>query len=694
MNTQQNHFNFSKKEREVFNVKTAAGFLKIAPATLKNWVKKGWLPCYYAKSEELCFHKKDLQSVRQKVLNGSFQKLNQRANKTYSHKTFVPEEYTQNKSSQEQFYHIVSYIKKHSLNTPTALFFLSLNFLKNHNMLSQTSVQNFISKRNLKCSHPQIQKEIAEWLAEIDIKQIKKPVASFLLNCDLPQQKDSLGVIYQSLLREGAKSFNGSYYTPLEVVQSIVKDHTHKGFKVWDPCCGTGQFLLAFAEVVKDPLKIYGMDQDSIAVRIARLNICLKFRDKNFIPRIFVGNTLFYRDCLNYSFFNSSFKDMQDFDVIATNPPWGAKFLKTESEKLKNNYPEINSRESFSYFIHKSLSLLKNKGVASFILPEAILNVKAHKDIRRLILEKSCIIKIVSLGRVFQNVFTPVIRMDLRKISDKKITRLVLNPDNFPKRKPDKKTYIPKNHKVLLSGGKGGSYPVKQIRWALNLDFIFDISSTPYEQKILDKIYKTKHTTLKNQADWALGIVTGNNSQFLCQNPKKGYEPVYKGTDIKKFVAGPPSHYIQFQPDKFQQVAPVTMYRTGEKLIYRFISKKLVFAYDDQKRLTLNSANIVIPKIRDYPIKVILALFNSSLYQFIFEKKFFSLKVLRSHIEALPLPLWSKSAFTPVLKTVNSLLKDPAKKQKKELLTQMDYYIMRQFHLSQKEQNHILSLKR
>jgi hypothetical protein len=58
-------------------------------------------------------------------------------------------------------------------------------------------------------------------------------------------------------------------------------------------------------------------------------------------------------------------------------------------------------------------------------------------------------------------------------------------------------------------------------------------------------------------------------------------------------------------------------------LIYRFISKYLVFAYDDKQKLTLNSANIVIPKTDDYPIKVIAALFNSSLYQFIFQKKFF-----------------------------------------------------------------------
>ena len=655
MHTQSSRLSFPDKEGEVFNVKSAAGFLKISPATLKNWVKKGWLPCY-TRSQGPCFQKKDLQHIRQQVLNGSLKKLNHRANKTHSHKTFVPGEYTQSKNSQEQFYQIISYVKKHSLDTPTALFFISLNFLQKQDILSQASVQNLLKNKKIKCSHPQIQKEMAEWLSEIDIKNTKQEVTSFLLNCPLPQQTDSLGAVYQSLLREGTKSLSGSYYTPSEVVRGIVKDRIRPGFKVWDPCCGTGQFLLAFAEVIKDPLKIYGMDQDKTAVKIARLNMLVKFKDKAFIPRIFVGNTLFDMDSVNYSFFNSSLRDMRDFDVIATNPPWGAKFLKSESEKLKHLYPEINSRESFSYFIYKGLSFLKNQGVASFLLPEAILNVKTHKDIRQWILKKSCVIKITPLGRVFQNVFTPVIRMDLRKTSNKKSTLL------------------------------------NQIKWASNLDFIFDISTTPYDQKILDKIYKMRYTTLKNQADWALGIVTGGNSQFICQNPKRGYEPVYKGKDINKFFIKPPSHYIHFQPDKFQQVAPVAMYRAGEKLIYRFISKKLIFAYDNQKKLTLNSANIVIPRVRGYSIKVILALFNSSLYQFIFEKKFFSIKVLRNHIEALPLPLWNKPTYTPVLRMVNNLLKGGAtEKQKKEILTRLDYYIMKQFNLSQKQQNHILN---
>ena len=64
---------------------------------------------------------------------------------------------------------------------------------------------------------------------------------------------------------------------------------------------------------------------------------------------------------------------------------------------------------------------------------------------------------------------------------------------------------------------------MQQIKWISNHDFIFDIHSDNFDSKIIDKIYKTKHTTLKNKASWALGIVTGNNKKFLTSEKKLGF---------------------------------------------------------------------------------------------------------------------------------------------------------------------------
>ena len=352
--------------------------------------------------------------------------------------------------------------------------------------------------------------------------------------------------------------------------------------------------------------------------------------------------------------------------MIATNPPWGASFSKQEIKQLKQLYPKIHSVESFSYFLTKSFKLLKPSGILSFLLPESILNVQAHKDIREFILKSTQIKKIIYLNRVFKNVFTPVIRLDLQKDLKKTNSTIIKNTNT--------------------------QYKAKQIQWTSNHDFIFDIHSHPLDTQIINKIYQVKHTTLKNKASWALGIVTGDNKKFIFSNiPSQNslaFEPIYRGKDIKKFVLSKkPSCFIKFQPKKFQQMAPEYKYRVKQKLIYKFISKNLTFAYDDQKRLTLNSANILIPQIPDYPIKVILALFNSCLYQFLFQKKFSSIKVLRSHIEALPLPLWDKKTFSKIIKLTNQVIRTQNKFQ------ELDDYITHKFKLTKKEITRIKKLK-
>ena len=53
---------------------------------------------------------------------------------------------------------------------------------------------------------------------------------------------------------------------------------------------------------------------------------------------------------------------------------------------------------------------------------------------------------------------------------------------------------------------------------------------------------------------------------------------------------------------------------------------------------------------------MIVALFNSSPYQFLFQKKFSSIKVLRNHIEQMPLPLWDEKTFSEIIKIVNEII--------------------------------------
>ena len=640
---------------ELMSVNNVADFLKVSTATVHNWVKCGILPLHDL-SHPYVFDKKNIEKLKLKLVTGQLEKLNRRANKIKSKKIFIPKEYTKNKKDQNILQPIILFFQKSNIDITTALFLLSLNFLKKQNILTYTKFKNIIQKKDINCSNQKIKKEIDNWFSEICKKRSLKECL-FFLDCDLPELEDCLGVLYQSFLFEGEKSKKGSYYTPSDVVADIVQEYAKPNSKIWDPCCGTGQFLLAFSSFTNNPLNIYGMDADPIAVKIARLNILSKFKNKDFIPHIFQKDTLF--DLGNYSLFTPvNNKNFNHFDIIATNPPWGARFSKEEKRTLRNIYPEINSFESFSYFIKESLNRISDQGIASFILPESILNVRTHKDIREIILKNFEVIKIIRLGRIFKNVFTPVIRIDL------------------------KKTLHKQNNQAVIQSQKK-KYKIRQMRWSCNLDFVFDIDTDPSDQDLINKVYKTEHTTLKNKATWALGIVTGDNKQFISKNKQKGYKPVWTGKEVQKWTLSKPACYIHFQPDKFQQMADLDKYLAPEKLIYRFISKELIFAYDNKKKLTLNSANIVIPDIKTYPIKVILSLFNSSIYQFIFQKKFSSIKVLRSHIEDFPLPLWDQKICFIIIRMVNNLLQGRGSFQK------LDNYIMNQFNFSETEKQYI-----
>ena len=143
---------------------------------------------------------------------------------------------------------------------------------------------------------------------------------------------------------------------------------------------------------------------------------------------------------------------------------------------------------------------------------------------------------------------------------------------------------------------------------------------------------------LKDHALFALGIVTGNNKEFLSENTSDGYEPILRGTDVFRFRTTRPGESIRFEPDKFQQCAPEEIFRAQEKLVYRFICDVPVFAYDNNGTLSLNSCNVVIPQIKGFGIKYVMSVLNSSAAAFFLNKKYGSVKLLRSHIESVPIP--------------------------------------------------------
>ncbi|MCL1864486.1 MAG: N-6 DNA methylase [Spirochaetes bacterium] len=639
----------SLSAKKHISVSETAHILGISETSVRNWVRHGFIKTS-SNNAGLSFLKDDVLSLRSRILSGDLNRLTSRANKFGSSKIFFSKELFHSVEERRAVLEILDFVMRHNLSFTSALFFVSLILLNKNNMLGGTQPKNIVCSKDINIKNRKnLSKILSEWRDSI-ISEIR-PEFFEILNIYIPERSNIAGIIYQSVLMEGTKCKMGMYYTPDSIVSEITKRAASPSSKFLDPCCGSGQFLLALADTIKNPENIYGIDIDAIAVNIAKINLIMKFPDIDFYPKVFCADFLFDIDQV---FLRDKLK-VTEFDCIATNPPWGSHFSNSDLKIFKSCYPEISSGESFSFFLVKSLNLLKEDGILSFVLPESVLNVKLHSDIRKYIYNRYGISRIEQKKKVFRNIYSSTVIIDIENSK--------------------------KNDSVKIVNSQG-TKSIGYAKLGCNRDFHFNININSEDEKILSKIYSLNYRTLKDNAVWALGIVTGNNNYYIKSTKLKGYEPVIRGIDITPYKISASGSFIKFEPKRFQQTADVSIYRKSEKLIYRYISNRLIFACDKEGRLTLNSANILIPQFEDIDIKVVMALFNSELYQFIFQKKFSSIKVLRSHLEELPIPDLSKSVHDYILYLVKNI-------EAGESTDKLDEYIYKIFMLSKSETDYI-----
>lgn len=559
------------------------------------------------------------------------ERLTKRANKRLSTKNIIPTEYFINKKNIKILSEIIDCIQEKKYDIETAIYSLAVNLLKTNKLLS-------IKNLKIKCDNPYLAEILDNRFENI---KLQKDLLKFKLPSD---EKDFLGIVYQSLLQEGSKNKQGSYYTPERIIKSITQN-IHPDMKYLDPCCGTGSFLLKVSEKFETPKNIFGCDIDKTACFIAKINLIIKFKNIIFKPQIYNIDVLKDTQILKN----------EDFDIIATNPPWGSM---TESE-YKKLYPEIFSGESFSYFIIKSQKLLQQNGNCIFILPESILKVTTHKDVREFILNNFEIIQIKNCGKIFTGVLSDVILLNL------------------------KKSHTPDGQNIISIVNNDNKCEIKQAAYLANKNFNFSAISD-FDVELFRKIYSIHHLTLQN-SQWGLGIVTGNNKKHISEHPDDTKEKIYTGKEVLKYKLQASNKFITFNRQEFQQTAPDSLYRAKEKLIYKFISKKLVFAYDDKQSLVLNSANILIPEVKTHSIKTVLAFLNSELFQYIYTKKFNELKVLKGNLLQLPFPILSSETKNELENSIDRILI----KENSEAINKIDKLIYKIFNLRKEEIQYI-----
>lgn len=660
--------NLNKKEGfdDNLSLEALSRELSISTATAKNWVKLGKLVPTISDGNSLYFAREYVASLKKSIENGENFALKSRRNKKYVSGCGVYNSYVS--SNSKNLCVVNSLVDEiHNLLIDVDEELLS-------SLITDCALKFLFSYQKVECSKDillsyidgNVSKNEFSFLIDdliIDKKSIRD---SFLKYPDLFQSEyiyekgeDIIGLLYISLRNIGARKLTGAYYTPTKVVQKLCdnlfskNDYNNK--TVLDPCCGTGNFIINLPS--KIPYKnVFASDVDELAIKIARINYALKYGISD--------KTLIYDHIKQVDFIKFAGQDVK-FDFIIGNPPWGFAFSQDLKAFLRKNFISAvgNNIESYDIFVEQAMKNLKKDGVLAFVLPEAILNVSAHNAIRKFILECSSIQRVDFLGDTFDKVQCPSI-----------ILQLLYNQKHL-------------NTVGTVVSDANRSFTIGTDR---KFEDVFLLNIDDFEYSILQKITNiSSQVTLRDNAVFALGIVTGDNKKYVSSVKTFENEMILKGSDIYRFKFKPSNNFIEFKPELFQQVAPVEYYRAKEKLLYRFICNQPVFAYDNSGVLSLNSCNILIPSIKGLDIKYIMAILNSRVVSFYLMKKFNSVKLLRAHLEQVPIPKVGEDVQGEIIGLVNSITEQEKPSDIEYLYNILDEKIAHLYELSDKEYDFI-----
>ncbi|MBA4293206.1 restriction endonuclease subunit S [bacterium] len=219
---------------------------------------------------------------------------------------------------------------------------------------------------------------------------------------------------FEGLLEKAAsegKKGAGQYFTPRLLIQSIMRcmkpdPRSKSDFTIGDPACGTGGFLIAAYEWLKDELKAekaapdrdtlkrikektyFGQELVARPRRLALMNMYLH----NVSPQIALGDSI-------YEVYNGP-----KFDVVITNPPFGNRGANQAPER--EDFTVTTSNKQLN-FIQHILTILKPGGRAAVVVPDNVLFADQAGEIFKILMQDCDLHTVLRLPRGTFTPYTP-----------------------------------------------------------------------------------------------------------------------------------------------------------------------------------------------------------------------------------------------------------------------------------------------
>jgi type I restriction enzyme M protein len=228
-----------------------------------------------------------------------------------------------------------------------------------------------------------------------------------------PTHVFTLSQVYEGLLLKMGEKGNdgGQFFTPREIIRAMVHAIDPKaGETVYDPCCGTGGFLVQSFLHMRDRLgetatadeldaltrrTFYGREKENLIYPIGLANMILHGIDE---PRLWHGNTLTGNET-----YGGLFQDAPAlFDVVLTNPPFGGK----EGKEAQTRFA-YKTGATQVLFLQHVIESLKPGGRCGIVMDEGVLfrtNETAFVQTKRKLLDDCDLWCLISLpGGAFVN---------------------------------------------------------------------------------------------------------------------------------------------------------------------------------------------------------------------------------------------------------------------------------------------------
>lgn len=225
---------------------------------------------------------------------------------------------------------------------------------------------------------------------------------------------DSKGVAFEKFMEDFFKGKMGQFFTPREVIEFAVNlMNPQKDDLVIDPASGSGGFLLYAMDNVRKQSEadydereafnhwhgfaknnLYGIEINDQIARVCKMNMII--HDDGHTNVI---NTDGLQEIDNITAKHNKFKK-DYFDMVLTNPPFGATIKKTEKDYIEKYElgKDKKQQKTEILFIERVIDFIKPEtGRIAIVLPDGILTNSTMQYVRDYIMEHCQILAVVSL---------------------------------------------------------------------------------------------------------------------------------------------------------------------------------------------------------------------------------------------------------------------------------------------------------